>query len=188
MLTVQLLTPTAAQAIMFWQTRTVLLCHCFACIPWHRCTPFCKSIKKQLCRAWTEPVSKYYVRHLDLLFRSCAAAGAGDITDTYFRNNQALNGASVWQNDCKSLTHSGSRFDNNAATQACIPDSHHIAHTLLSSYYVTSLLLYFVNHMGPFLGQIVLYLILSSLLEPVRIWHALLIIGLFARRAALASS
>ncbi|KAK9839270.1 hypothetical protein WJX81_004900 [Elliptochloris bilobata] len=42
---------------------------------------------------------------------------SGDITDTYFRDNQALNGASVWQNDCKSVIHSGSRFDNNAATQ-----------------------------------------------------------------------
>ena len=63
---------------------------------------------KRLCR-W----------HPDLALSSCAAAGAGDITDTYFRNNQALNGASVWQNDCQSVTHSGSRFDDNVATQAC---------------------------------------------------------------------
>lgn len=44
--------------------------------------------------------------------------GAGEITDTYFRDNQALNGASVWQNDCQHVVHSGSRFDDNAATQA----------------------------------------------------------------------
>ncbi len=45
---------------------------------------------------------------------------AGDVTDTYFRDNQALNGASVWQNDCKRVVHSGSRFDNNAATKVLI--------------------------------------------------------------------
>ncbi len=48
---------------------------------------------------------------------------AGDVTDTYFRDNQALNGASVWQNDCKRVVHSGSRFDNNAATKVLIISS-----------------------------------------------------------------
>lgn len=43
---------------------------------------------------------------------------AGDVTESYFRDNQALNGASVWQNDCPRVVHSGSRFDNNAALQA----------------------------------------------------------------------
>lgn len=40
---------------------------------------------------------------------------AGDLTTNYFKLNSGLNGGSVWQNDCRKITHSGSRFDNNTA-------------------------------------------------------------------------
>lgn len=33
----------------------------------------------------------------------------------YFRLNSALNGGSVWQNNCKKIVHTGSRFDNNTS-------------------------------------------------------------------------
>ncbi len=33
----------------------------------------------------------------------------------YFRLNSALNGGSVWQNNCKKILHTGSRFDNNTS-------------------------------------------------------------------------
>jgi hypothetical protein len=40
---------------------------------------------------------------------------AGDLGTNYFKLNSALNGGSVWQNDCKKIVHVGSRFDNNTS-------------------------------------------------------------------------
>jgi predicted outer membrane repeat protein len=39
----------------------------------------------------------------------------GNMDTNYFRLNSALNGGSVWQNNCKKIVHSGSRFDNNTS-------------------------------------------------------------------------
>ena len=43
-------------------------------------------------------------------------AAAGQVKTCYFKLNTAPNGASVWQNDCRQVSHVGSRFDNNTAT------------------------------------------------------------------------
>ncbi len=43
-------------------------------------------------------------------------AAAGQVKICYFKQNTAPNGASVWQNDCRQVSHVGSRFDNNTAT------------------------------------------------------------------------
>ncbi|KAK9919042.1 hypothetical protein WJX75_008926 [Coccomyxa subellipsoidea] len=40
---------------------------------------------------------------------------SGNMDTNYFRLNSALNGGSVWQNNCKKIVHSGSRFDNNTS-------------------------------------------------------------------------
>jgi hypothetical protein len=42
---------------------------------------------------------------------------AGTTRTSYFKLNVAQNGASIWQNDCRQVSHMGSRFDNNTATR-----------------------------------------------------------------------
>ena len=42
---------------------------------------------------------------------------AGQVRTSYFKMNVAPNGASVWQNDCQQIAHTGSRFDNNTAAR-----------------------------------------------------------------------
>ena len=40
---------------------------------------------------------------------------AGTLDSNWFTLNRALNGGSVWQNDCKDVVHTNNRFDNNTA-------------------------------------------------------------------------
>ncbi|BDA46795.1 hypothetical protein COCOBI_09-2480 [Coccomyxa sp. Obi] len=40
---------------------------------------------------------------------------SGTLDTNYFRLNSALNGGSVWQNNCKKILHTDSRFDNNTS-------------------------------------------------------------------------
>ena len=44
-----------------------------------------------------------------------ACGHAGTLDTNWFTLNRALNGGSVWQNDCKSAVHRNNRYDNNTA-------------------------------------------------------------------------
>ena len=59
------------------------------------------------------PLSDCWLSHILKVVADVSCSGTVDTN--YFRLNSALNGGSVWQNNCKKILHSGSRFDNNTS-------------------------------------------------------------------------